>query len=211
METKDSFVLSCSDGQEHAGVTIGEEIRCLLAAGWTWDGDKLVHPEDRNMHKIYTRVNSSKSGQESQRFDAEVEQAVREERQREQRMQSGGQFVHKQFRVRTLMFLVLVLAIGLAVVAPHVQRTQRLASACYVLGEVVSPGRMETRGRQLTVRGAIHAAGGLRLSKEDVGIRPVRPASGVPEQVLSIDMNDAATDYTIKPADRLIVARSKRP
>jgi protein involved in polysaccharide export with SLBB domain len=71
---------------------------------------------------------------------------------------------------------------------------------------------METRGRQLTVRRAIHAAGGLRLSKEDVSIRLVRPASGgVPEQVLTIDMNDSATDYTIKSADRLIVARSKRP
>jgi hypothetical protein len=25
-------------------ITIGEEIQCLLGAGRTWDGDKLVHP-----------------------------------------------------------------------------------------------------------------------------------------------------------------------
>jgi hypothetical protein len=131
---------------------------------------------------------------------------------RDQRMQSGWQFVEKQFHVRTLMFMVLVLAICLVAVEPYVQRAQRLASACYVLGEVVTPGRMETLGRYLTVRGAIKAAGGLRLSEEDINIRLVRPASGgVPEQVLSIDMNDASTDYTIKPADRLIIAKSKRP
>jgi hypothetical protein len=120
------------------------------------------------------------------------------------------EFLHKQFHVRTLMFLTLVLAIGLAVVAPYVQRAQRIASACYIVGDVVTPGRMETLGRQLTVRGAIKSAGGLRLSEEDVNIRLVRPASGgVLEQVLSIDMNDPSTDYTIKPGDRLIVAKSK--
>jgi hypothetical protein len=27
------------------GVTIAEEIRCLLDADWMWDGDKLVHPQ----------------------------------------------------------------------------------------------------------------------------------------------------------------------
>jgi hypothetical protein len=33
-----------TDEQAKTGVTIGEEIRCLIDAGWTWDGDKLVHP-----------------------------------------------------------------------------------------------------------------------------------------------------------------------
>jgi protein involved in polysaccharide export with SLBB domain len=114
--------------------------------------------------------------------------------------------MHKQFRVRTLMFLTLVFAIGLAVVAPYVHRASRLASGCYILGEVATPGRMETLGRQLTVRGAIKAAGGLRLSEEQVNIRLVRPASGgASEQVLSVDMNNASTDYTMKPGDRLIV------
>jgi hypothetical protein len=121
-----------------------------------------------------------------------------------------AEFMHKQFHVRTLMFLTLVLAIGLAAIAPYVQRSQRLVSTCYILGEVVAPGRMETHGRQLTVRGAIKAAGGLRSNDGQSIIRLVRPASvGVPEQVLSIELNDPATDYAIKPGDRLIVAKSK--
>jgi protein involved in polysaccharide export with SLBB domain len=120
--------------------------------------------------------------------------------------------MYKKVRVRTLMVVILVLAIGLAVVTPYVQSARRLASACYILGEVVAPGRMETLGRQLTVWGAIKAAGGLRLSKEPVNIRLIRPASvDVPEQVLSIDMSDPSTDYAIKPGDRLIVAKSKGP
>ena len=120
-----------------------------------------------------------------------------------------AKFMHKQFCVRTLMFLTLVQAIGLTVVAPYVQRAQRLASACYILGEVAAPGRMETLGRQLTVRGAIKAAGGLRSSEGPITIRLVRPASvGVPEQVFSIDLNDPSTDYAIKSGDRLIVAKA---
>jgi hypothetical protein len=67
-----------------AVVTIPEEIRCLLDAGWTWDGDKLVHPRDKDLWRTYTRVDSPKIGS-SQRFDAEIEQAVREARWREQR------------------------------------------------------------------------------------------------------------------------------
>jgi protein involved in polysaccharide export with SLBB domain len=117
-----------------------------------------------------------------------------------------SRFIRKQFRNRTLLFLTLVLAIGLAAIAPYVQRAQRLASACYILGEVAAPGRMETLGRGLTVRGAIQAAGGLRSSDGQTTIRLVRPASvGVPEQVFSIDLNDLSTDYAIKPGDRLIV------
>jgi hypothetical protein len=62
------------------------------------------------------------------------------------------------------------------------------------------------------IPGVNHQDAVRALEKEDLSIRLVRPASGgVPEQVLSLDMNDSATDYTIKPADRLIVARSKRP
>jgi hypothetical protein len=118
-------------------------------------------------------------------------------------------FMRKQFRVRTFLFLTLVLAVALKVAAPYMQRAQRLASACYVLGEVAAPGRMETLGRQLTVRGAIKAAGGLRSSEGPITIRLVRPASvGVPEQVLSIDLDNPSTDHAIKPGDRLIVAKS---
>jgi protein involved in polysaccharide export with SLBB domain len=109
-----------------------------------------------------------------------------------------------------MMVAVAVVAIGLAAIAPHAQRTRPLASACYIVGEVAAPGRMETLGRQLTVRGAIKAAGGLRSSDRQIAIRLVRPASvRTPEQVFSIDLNDPSTDYAIKPGDRLIVTRSK--
>jgi len=57
-----------------ARVTILEEIQCLLDAGWTWDGDKLVHPKDKDIWRMYTKVDSSKIG--SQRFDAEIEKAL---------------------------------------------------------------------------------------------------------------------------------------
>ena len=65
-----------------AGATIPEEIQCLLDAGWTWDGDKLVHPKDKDVWRKYTKVNSPKIGI-SQRFDAEIEHAVRRARQRQ--------------------------------------------------------------------------------------------------------------------------------
>jgi hypothetical protein len=117
--------------------------------------------------------------------------------------------VHLRFAVRHMMVALAVVAIGLAAIAPYVQRTRRLASACYIVGEVAAPGRMETLGRQLTVRGAIKAAGGLRSSDWQITVRLVRPASvGAPEQVFSIDLNDPSTDYAIKPGDRLIVTRS---
>ena len=77
------------------------------------------------------------------------------------------------------------------------------------MGEVAAPGRMSTLGRQLTVRAAIKAAGGLRSNVGQITIRLVRPASvGVPEQVFRIDPNDPSSDYAIKPGDRLIVAKS---
>jgi hypothetical protein len=65
-----------------AGVTIPEEIQCLLDAGWTWDGEKLVHPQDKGVWRLYTKVDSPRIGI-SQRFDAEIEQAVRRARQRQ--------------------------------------------------------------------------------------------------------------------------------
>jgi SLBB domain len=115
-----------------------------------------------------------------------------------------------RFSVQHMMVVVAVVAIGLAVIAPYVQRAQRLASACYILGEVAAPGRMETLGHRLTVRAAIEAAGGLSSSARQVTIRLVRPASsGATEQVFSIDLNDPSTDYAIQPGDRLIVTRSK--
>ncbi len=114
-----------------------------------------------------------------------------------------------RFSVRHMMVVVAVVAIGLAAIAPYVQRPQRLASACYIVGEVAAPGRMQTFGRHLTVRGAIKAAEGLRSSDRQITIRLVRPAAvGVPERAFAIDLNDPSTDYAIRPGDRLIVAKS---
>jgi hypothetical protein len=59
-----------------AGVSILEEIQCLLNAGWTWHEDKLVHPKDKDIWRMYKRIDSPKVGTE--RFDAEIKQAVRE-------------------------------------------------------------------------------------------------------------------------------------
>ncbi len=69
-----------ADMQYDADVTIGEEIACLLAAGWTWDGDKLVHPRDRLVWTMYKRVDSGGLGSRIGQFEAEVKQAVREAR-----------------------------------------------------------------------------------------------------------------------------------
>jgi hypothetical protein len=66
-------------------VTIAEEIQCLLDAGWRWDSDRLVHPKDRDIWRMYKRVDSPKVGN-AQRLDAEIEHAVRDARQRWQRM-----------------------------------------------------------------------------------------------------------------------------
>jgi hypothetical protein len=75
---------------EEAGVTLLEEIRRLLDAGWTWDGDKLVHPSDKDIWRIYKKVDSPKVGN-SERLDAEIKHAVQEGRWREQRTRRGGQ------------------------------------------------------------------------------------------------------------------------
>jgi hypothetical protein len=128
------------------------------------------------------------------------------------RMTFSGEWVSvpRRFSMRQMVVAVAVVAAGLAAIAPYVRSTRRLASACYILGEVAVPGRMYTLGRQLTVRGAIKAAGGLRSSDGQITIRLVRPASvGVPERAFSIDLNDPSTDYAIKPGDRLIVTRSE--
>jgi hypothetical protein len=72
------------------GVTIPEEIQCLLDAGWAWDADTLVHPQDKGLWRMYKKVDSPKIGS-PQRLDAEIEQSVRAARRRVQRMQRDGQ------------------------------------------------------------------------------------------------------------------------
>jgi hypothetical protein len=62
-------------------VAIPEEIQCLLHAGWTWDGNRLLHPKDKDIWRMYKRIDSPKVGTE--RFNAEIKQAVLETRARE--------------------------------------------------------------------------------------------------------------------------------
>lgn len=71
-----------ADDQENPVVSIGDEIRCLLDAGWTWDGDKLIHPQHNDVWTMYKRTFSHMSRVEQ--FDAEIAQAVREARRQEQ-------------------------------------------------------------------------------------------------------------------------------
>jgi hypothetical protein len=80
-----------TDEQADKGVTVGEEIRCLLAAGWVWDEDSLVHPTSKNIWIRYQRAETGGITARSEQFEAELKQAVQEARQREQGMGSGGQ------------------------------------------------------------------------------------------------------------------------
>jgi hypothetical protein len=59
-------------------VPIPEEIRSLLDAGWRWDGDKLVNPQNHDIWRQDKRIDSPKVC--SERFDAEIKQALREAR-----------------------------------------------------------------------------------------------------------------------------------
>ena len=111
-----------------------------------------------------------------------------------------------RFRLRTLMVLTLILALILAVVAPDVYEAWRRPSGCYVLGDVVRPGRMDTLGVKLTVRDAIKAAGGLRLNADRADIRLVRTTSSG-ETVLAVNLSHPATNPILKPGDRLIIHR----
>ena len=87
-ELEDATYPLIADAGGKTGVTIGEEIQCLLDAGWTWDGDKLVHPKYKDVWTIYKRIDSHKI--RAEQFDAEILQAVQKARQREERMGSGG-------------------------------------------------------------------------------------------------------------------------
>jgi RNA polymerase sigma factor (sigma-70 family) len=83
----------------------------------------------------------------------------------------------------------------------------------YVLGGVVSPGRMPVTGNE-TVLDAINYAGGLLPDASSADIRLVRPAppGASREQVLPVQydritqLGDPTTNYQLMPGDRLIVA-----
>jgi protein involved in polysaccharide export with SLBB domain len=111
-----------------------------------------------------------------------------------------------RFRLRTLMFLTAIVALLLAAVTPWVYEARRRASGCYVLGDVVLPGRLDISGVNLTVKDAIKAAGGLLPNANPENIRLVLQTS-TGEQVLTIDLNKADANYVLKPGDRLIVHR----
>jgi SLBB domain len=114
--------------------------------------------------------------------------------------------IRLRFRLRTLMFLTLILALALARIGPDVYEGWRRASGCYVLGDVIRPGRIDTLGVKLTVRDAIQTAGGLRSGANPGRIRLVRPSTSTSgERVLAVDLSDPATNYVLKPGDRLVV------
>jgi polysaccharide biosynthesis/export protein len=114
-----------------------------------------------------------------------------------------------RFRLRTLLFLTLILGLALARIGPGVYEAWRRASACYILGDVVRPGRIETLWTELTVKDAIETAGGLMPGADPGHIRLVRPsASG--ERVLNVDLSDPATNRVLEPGDRLVIYRDRK-
>jgi protein involved in polysaccharide export with SLBB domain len=113
-----------------------------------------------------------------------------------------------RFSLQSFTLLILILGLALALIGPDVYESWRRASACYVLGGVIRPGKIETLGTTLTVRDAIEVAGGLMPGASPGHIRLVRPsASG--EQVLNVDLSDPATNHVLKPGDRLIIHRGR--
>jgi hypothetical protein len=70
-------------------VTIPEEIQLMLDAGWTWDADKMVHPKDKDIWRMYKRIDSPKIA--SDRFNAEIKQAVQAARWRQRRTKASGE------------------------------------------------------------------------------------------------------------------------
>ena len=64
-------------------ITIGDEIQCLLAGGWTWTQDKLVHPGSKETWVRYQRADTSGIGARIEQFESELKQAVRDARGRQ--------------------------------------------------------------------------------------------------------------------------------
>jgi hypothetical protein len=69
-----------SHRKEGAGVSIGEEIECLVAAGWRWDGDTLIHPKNEGIWITYRRADSRGINAREEQFESELELAVRKVR-----------------------------------------------------------------------------------------------------------------------------------
>lgn len=79
-----------AEKQDDPPITVGEEIQCLRAAGWAWDGDRLVHSSRKEVWTEYKRTDSQGFGIRIAQFEAEVKQAVRAARQRDRENGIGG-------------------------------------------------------------------------------------------------------------------------
>jgi hypothetical protein len=87
--------------------------------------------------------------------------------------------------------------------------------AYYVLGDVVTVGKLPWTGNE-TVLDALQYAGGLTAAAEPKDIRLVRPGrAGKPSKVYTVDLaaiqerGEVTTNYQIFPSDRLIVGRNE--
>lgn len=69
-----------SHRKEDTGVGIGEEIECLVAAGWRWDGDTLIHPKNENIWIEYRRADSRGINAREEQFESELKLAVQKVR-----------------------------------------------------------------------------------------------------------------------------------
>lgn len=69
-----------SHRKEDAGVSIGEEIECLVAAGWRWDGDTLIHPKNEDIWIAYRRADSRGINAREEQFESELQLAVQKVR-----------------------------------------------------------------------------------------------------------------------------------
>jgi polysaccharide export outer membrane protein len=86
----------------------------------------------------------------------------------------------------------------------------------YVLGTVVSPGRVKTTGNETVLDAIVQA--GLRSNSLPEKAYLVRPhPAGAPDQILKIDWcgikdrGDTLTNYQILPGDRIVVPGTKDP
>ena len=69
-----------SHRKEDTGVSIGEEIECLVAAGWRWDGDTLIHPKNEGIWITYRRADSRGINAREEQFESELKLAVQKVR-----------------------------------------------------------------------------------------------------------------------------------
>jgi len=66
---------------------VREEISRLLGKGWTWEGDRLTHPTDKDLWRVYDLVKnectrSPKYADIEKQFDDDVEKAMKEAQRR---------------------------------------------------------------------------------------------------------------------------------